>query len=257
MTRVNRAVLAIIVAAGICAPVFAQPKDKATDPKAAPTATQPDKAPKADKPKDPQGMPPGMTEEDMKDMKAYEEAATPGPMHQWLTNQAGTYEGKTKMWMKPGAPAQESTCKTTITSLYEGRYIKVESTGPMPGMGDFHGQGVYGYDNVTKQFTSCWFDNMSTGIMHGTGTLSTDQKTLTITSSYNCPIQKKEVSMKETWSFKPDGGMVLEMFGPDKTGKEFKMMEITYTGKTGAAPAKANGGTDLKAKPSDTVPAKK
>lgn len=256
MTRVNRAVLAIIVAAGLCAPVLAQPKspDSKPTPAAAP-AKMPAAQPEKGKEGAPQ-LPPGMTEEDMKDMQTCIEAAQPGPMHQWLTSQTGIFQGKTKMWTKPGAQPMESTCTTTITSLFDGRFIKVESTGPMPGMGEFHGMGIYGYDNVSKQFTSCWIDNMGSGMMKGTGTLSTDQKTLTITSKYNDPISKKEVTFRETWNFKPDGTMTLEMYGPDKTGKEYKGMEITYGTKT-AIPANTHGGADMKAKPSDAVAPKK
>jgi len=68
----------------------------------------------------------------------------------------------------------------------------------------------------------------------------------------NCPINKKEIAMRETWQFKDDGSMVLTMYGPDKTGKEYKSMEITYATKT-AMPMKTGGAADMKAKPSDTV----
>jgi hypothetical protein len=253
----TRTFLALIVALGLCAPAFAQPKD--TDKKPAPPSTTPTTGaqPKpGDKAAAPQ-LPPGMTEEDAKDMQACVEAGTPGPMHEWLTKQAGTYQGKTKMWMKPGTPATDGTCTTTITPIFGGRYIKVESTGTMPGdMGSYEGQGIYGYDNVSKEFTSCWWDNMGSGIMKGTGSLSTDQKTLTINSKYNCPIQKKELSCREVWRHQPDGSMILEMFCPDKTGKEFKMMEITYAAKD-AKKSATSGTTDMKAKPDSTVPAKK
>ena len=33
----------------------------------------------------------------------------------------------------------------------DGRFIKVEVEGEMPGMGPFHGFGIYGFDNVTQE----------------------------------------------------------------------------------------------------------
>src|SRR5437868_10012852 len=108
MTRVNRALLSIILAAGMCAPALAQPaKDK---PETKPTpAAAPAKTPAAqpEKGKAPEGapkmdLPPGMTAEDMQACMA---AGTPGPMHEWLTKQAGTYTGKMKWWMTPEAQA--------------------------------------------------------------------------------------------------------------------------------------------------------
>jgi len=261
MTRTNRALLAIIVAAGMCAPALAQPKDKAPEKKPTTTTTTP--AAQPDKTKAPEGapkmdLPPGMTAEDMQACMA---AGTPGPNHEWLAKQAGTYKGKVKFWMTPEAPVNESTCITTITPIFDGKFLKVDSQGMMEMGGQsfpFHGNGFYGYDNTGKTFQSVWFDNMGSGMVTGTGTLSTDQKTLTLNEKMYCPLNKKEVSMRETWNFKPDGTMVLEMFGPDKTGKEFKSMEITYTDKTAApTPAKPTGAADMKAKPSDGVPAKK
>ena len=49
----------------------------------------------------------------------------------------------------------------------DGRYIKVDVAGDMPGMGPFTGFGLTGFDNVSKKFVSTWVDNMGTGMMNG------------------------------------------------------------------------------------------
>src|SRR3954452_15482348 len=109
-------------------------------------------------------LPPGWT---MDDMKACIEAGTPGKMHELLAKDAGEWTGKTTMWMGPEGPAMTSDCTFSATSIMDGRFVMVEMKGDMPGMGPYHGGGVYGYDNVLKKFVSSWIDNQGTGIMQG------------------------------------------------------------------------------------------
>jgi hypothetical protein len=249
---VNRAALAILLVAGICAPLSLAQSEKPAEKKPAPPA--PTSAPATTQPKkgDMPAMtpPPGMTAEDM---QACAVAGTPGPMHEWLAKAAGTYQGKVTMKMTPEAPAMESTCTTTITPIFDGRYIQVETHSEFMGM-PFEGRGVYGYDNVSKKFVSTWIDNCGTGMVTGTGSVSTDGKVLTLNEKMNCPIQKKEIAMREVQTFKDDGSMTVEMYGPDKTGKEFKSMEIVYGPKTQTKAADGST-TDMKAKPPTAAPA--
>ena len=172
-------------------------------------------------------LPPGMT---MEEMQAYMAAATPGPMHEHLMKGVGTWTGTTKSWMDPDSAPSTGTCNSTITALMDGKFTKVEIDGDMPGMGPFKGMGLNGFDNVSKSFQSTWIDNMGTGMMQGTGTLSADGKVLTWNFNFHCPITKKPAVMREVETVTGPNSMTLEMFGPHpKTGKEFKMMEIAFT----------------------------
>src|SRR5947209_3078073 len=100
-------------------------------------------------------LPPGWT---MDDMKACMAAGTPGKMQELLTKDAGEWQGKTTMWMGPDGPPSTSDCTSTVTPIMDGRFIKVEMKGDMPGMGPYHGGGIYGYDNVAKKFVCSWID---------------------------------------------------------------------------------------------------
>lgn len=218
MTRSHRLLLTILTAAGMAAPVLAQ--HDATKPDAKP-------APKKDQP--PAGMP-DMTDEQKKMMEMYMAAAQPGKMHEYLAQSVGTWEGKVTMW-EPGAPAQESACTSKTKKMMDGRFVRTEVKGNMMGM-PFEGFGLYGYDNTSKKFQATWCDNMGTGMMTGTGDLGADGKTLTWTMSFNDPATGKPTTMREIDKHTADGGMTLEMYGPDpKTGKEYKMMEIKFTRK--------------------------
>jgi hypothetical protein len=192
----------------------------------------------ADPPKDPKApakpaaaaepkLPPGWTVEDL---QAFAAAATPGEQHKQLAKEVGVWYGKNTMWMSPGAEPIQSESTTTVTSLYDGRFIKSEMKGEMPGMGPYNGLAIAGFDNITQKFVSTWIDNMSTGFAHGEGKLTKDGKTMTWTYDCNCPLTKKPINMRQVETTTGPGKKVQEMFGTDpKTGVEYKMMRIELT----------------------------
>jgi hypothetical protein len=186
----------------------------------------------------PEGTPPEMVEM----MKKYLQAATPGEQHKQLAKGLGTWDGVVKMWQDPATPPAESRCVTKVVSMMGGRFTKSETTGEMPGMGPFEGFGVYGYDNVGKTYQSVWLDTLGTGMSAGTGALSPDHKTMTWTMKFNDAGSGQETEMKEIERYVSDNAMVLEFYGPGPDGKEFKMMQIEYTKRAGAAPAAPAGG---------------
>lgn len=169
-------------------------------------------------------LPPGWT---LEDMQACMLAGTPGKMHERLAADVGTWEGKQTVWMAPGTEPITSPITSTCSKMLDGRFVKVEVQGNMPGVGPYSGLGIYGFDNVAQQFVSIWIDNQSTGMMKGTGKLSADGKTLTTNYIYNCPILKKPTTMRDVETITGSNTKTLEMFGIDpKSGKEFKMMVL-------------------------------
>ena len=227
-----RSCLSVLAVTALVAPAMAQHQPSKSDPH----ATKPGAAQPADHGKP--TPPPGMSEADMEACMA---AATPGPMHKHLTQSVGTWKGQCTMWM-PGAPEpSKSECMTVITPMMDGRFIRIESNGEMPGMGPFNGFGIAGFDNVSQKFQQTWMDNCGTGMATGTGELSTDGKTMTWTLTYNCPIKKGPVNMRQVQKETGPDTMMMQVFGENPaTGKEEKMVEIAYTRvKTAAAPAHA------------------
>ena len=178
-------------------------------------------------------LPPGWTEQDM---QACMVAGTPGEMHELLAKDAGVWEAKASMWMYPDAEPMTSVGTTTISPIMDGRYIYLEMSGEMPGMGPYLSSGVCGFDNVSQKFVSSFIDNHSTGIMNGTGELSADKKTLTWNYTYNCPINKKPATIREVHTITGTDTRTIEAWAREpKSGEEFKMMTIEMTRK-GPAP---------------------
>jgi len=163
-------------------------------------------------------------------MEVYTKLATPGVPHKVLASMEGSWNAKIKSWTEANKPPMESggTCEQKM--LLGGRFLQQKFTGDMMGS-PFTGIGVTGYDNHTKKYVSTWMDSMSTAILVFEGTASADGKTITQESHYDAPIKGPlkwrsvtRVMDDNTWSF--------EMYETDKSGKEEKMMEITYTRKT-------------------------
>ena len=174
--------------------------------------------------------PPQMTPEQQAEMEAWMKAGTPGPQHKAMAAEAGSYTTVVKSWPEPGAPATEEpgTAKRSITN--GGRVLVEDFACSMMGM-PFTGQGMRGYDNVSGKYWSTWTDSMSTGMMFSQGTCDDAKKTCTFTGTYNDPLKKGPVTSRMVSRVTGPNTEMFEMYGPDKKGKEFKMMEITYTKK--------------------------
>jgi hypothetical protein len=177
-----------------------------------------------------EGKAPQLTPAQQAEMDAYTKAATPGAPHQSLASKVGEYTMKVKSWMEPGAPAEESTGTAKRKMMLDGRVLVEEVTSTMMGA-PFTGHGMTGYDNVTGKYWSTWMDNMMTGMIMSEGKCDA-QKACTFNGSWNDAVTKGPKKTRMTSKWTNPTTEVFEMYAPDKTGKEFKMMEITYTKKS-------------------------
>jgi hypothetical protein len=161
-------------------------------------------------------------------MKKWEAFATPGPDHKVLDALVGKWTTQIKMWMDPAAPMMESTGTCEMQWVLGGRYLHEEDKGSFMGQ-PFEGMGVTGFDNLKKKYVASWIDNMGMGIMRSEGTYDAAKKTINYTSECPDPTMTKYVPSRMTLAFVDANTVKMEMFGPDKSGKEYKGMELTYT----------------------------
>ena len=174
-------------------------------------------------------LPPGWTEADL---QACILAGTPGKMHELLAEGVGEWKGKNTMWMAPGSEPVTSDSTSTVSKMLDGRFVKCEMDGEIPGMGPYNGFGIVGFDNVSQKFVSVWLDNHGTGMMTGTGELSEGGKKIEWKYTFNCPVTKKPAVMRQIETITGADSKTLEMYSEDpKIGKEYKMMSISLTRK--------------------------
>ena len=165
-------------------------------------------------------------------MKNWEAYMTPGDVHKMMASWDGTWDVESTSWMAPGAPPMVSKGSSVNKMAMGGRYQISNHKGMMMGM-PFEGMSMTGYDNAKKLFVSTWIDNMGTGIMKMEGPWDAATKSMTLTGKCVDPMAGggKEMALKEIFKMVDDKTQVMEMYGPDHDGKEFKMMELKFTKK--------------------------
>jgi hypothetical protein len=175
-----------------------------------------------------QNEPPAMSPEEAAMMEKWAAFMTPGENHERLNFKVGKWEGVVKHWMDPAAPPEEAPATAEYSWIMDGRYLQNRVNGDFGGM-PFNGQAWEGYDNIKKKFFWVWIDNMGTGIMVGEGTYDEATKSFKHTFEQPDPMTGKYVKGRSVERVIDKDHFVSEMYGPGPDGKEFKMMEITYT----------------------------
>jgi hypothetical protein len=171
-----------------------------------------------------------MTPEQQKVMETWMKYATPGPNHKLLEPVVGSWNVATTWWEAPGAPP--STWKGSSENVWVlgGRFVQQTITAEMMGQ-PFSGIGYTGYDNFKEKFIFAWMDSMGTMVMISTGSADATGKVMTFTAEIDDVLTGKKAAVREVVRVIDNNKHVFEMYGPDKSGKEFKTMEIVYTRK--------------------------
>lgn len=162
-------------------------------------------------------------------MKAYEKLATPGDQHRQLSSLAGIWTIKTKEWSEPDKAPVDTTGSAEIKTLLDGRYLQQEVTGQMMGK-PFTGIQITAYDNLLKRYVTNWMSTMGTGIFTMEGAQAADGKTITLEGQHAEPgggIMKH----RAIWTIVDNNTQTFDMYGAHQGGKEWKMLEMTYTRK--------------------------
>jgi hypothetical protein len=167
---------------------------------------------------------------DKKDDNPLAKLPKPGPEHKLLAKLEGTWNAKVKSWFGPGEP-KESSGVMVRKIIMDGRYLHEDFKGEFLGM-KFLGRGVTGYDVNKKAFVMAWIDNFGTGISTSTGTYDKSSKTFTFKGEEDIPEMGGKTKTRDVLKLVSDDEELFEMYRtPVKEGKEFKVMEITYTRK--------------------------
>jgi len=154
--------------------------------------------------------------------------AMPGPEHKVLDRMAGDWDTLTRYWPAPGAEPVEAKGTSHRKWILDGRFLMEELDGGnlvLP----FRGLALFGYDAFEQKHTSAWVDTMNTSILTNLGTYDRTKDVVNFAGRYKDPwtgTQKKERGVTR---FVSKDKHVLEIHATEPDGKEFQMLEITYT----------------------------
>jgi hypothetical protein len=166
-------------------------------------------------------------------MDAERAAGAPGASHAHFDPLVGRWEAQITTWFGPDA--EPST--TTGMARYEwvlrdadserGRFLRQDFHAEMMGM-SFRGLGYWGHDNIRKEYTSLWMDNMSTSMTSGTGSYDPAARAFTYKSSVLGP-DGLERQTRMVITIQGDDRHTFEYFQAMARQPEAKAMEIIYT----------------------------
>ena len=146
----------------------------------------------------------------------------PGPEHEMLKKDVGTWDATVEMFMDPGGAPGVSKGTETV-SMLGGFWQVSEFKSEMMGQ-PFEGRGAMGYDPAKKKYVGTWVDSMTPGYYTTEGTYDPATKTLTATMEGPGP-DGAIAKTKETTEWKDADTRVFTMYGPDAKSV---MMRITY-----------------------------
>ena len=154
--------------------------------------------------------------------------AMPGPEHRLLDRMAGSWNTFTRYWPAPNADPVESKGTSQRKWILDGRFLMEELDGGNLAL-PFRGLGLYGYDAFEQKHTSAWVDTMNTSILTNLGAYDKTNDVVNFTGQYKDPWSGTRKPERGVTRFLGKDKHVLEIHVTEPDGKEFKMLEITYT----------------------------
>lgn len=152
----------------------------------------------------------------------------PGPEHEILKMDEGTWDATVEFIPGPGAPPMTSKGVEVNTLGCGGLCLVTDFKGEaMQGVA-FHGHGVTTWDSLKKKYAGSWTDSMSMGL--GLSESTYDPAAKKMTGWMEGPdMSGKVVKMRSVVEWKDTATRVMTSYAPGPDGKEMQMMKITYT----------------------------
>src|SRR5262249_1016105 len=117
---------------------------------------------------------------------------------------SGEWHYKMAFWAKPGAKPKWTTGVTRNEMTLEDRFLSTSFVGELDVGGNnamIKGQGLIGYDNARKSFTSVWVDTLSTGMMVGVGKYDPKTNSIVETGQFTNPVTGAEGKFRSELKF--------------------------------------------------------
>lgn len=158
----------------------------------------------------------------------------PGENHRRLAPLVGTWEAKWKVWHQPNTkPADEATGTATFEWTQDGRFIRGTYEGDGIMGRPFTGELILGYNASHGHYELVWINSFETSVTRYEGQPKLDAKgnfegIELRGQADNCATGQKSVAYRSVWRIVDDNTLLEEVFGPDRSGKEFKATEVVY-----------------------------
>ena len=150
----------------------------------------------------------------------------PGPEHEVLKMDVGTWDAVVEFIPAPGAPPMTSKGVEVNTLGCGGMCLISDFKGEAMGA-PFHGHGITAWDPGKKKYTGSWIDSMSSGI--SISEASHDPATKKLTGWMESPDMTGKLTKSRVVVEYKGNTRVMTSFGSGPDGKEMQTLKITFT----------------------------
>jgi len=152
----------------------------------------------------------------------------PGPEHEYLKMDTGTWDAVVEASMAPGQPPMTSKGVEVNTLGCGGLCLITDFKGELLPGTPFHGHGLATWDATKKKYLGSWTDSMSQGLANAESTW--DPKAKKSIGTMEAPGMNGEVvKMRTVVEYPSPTTRVMTAYGAGPDGKEMQMLKITYT----------------------------
>ena len=159
--------------------------------------------------------------------KMMKEAGQPSLKHQALSPLAGSWIAKSKWRMSPEQPMEESQAISKKAWVLNGLFLQ-EQHDDSNTKHPFKGVGMIGYDKIANNYTSTWFDTMSSATWQSTGEMA-KPNIIQFNGGGSCPMTGEYKEVDSELHIISKNKHVLRMYDRDPEGNRFLNLEIEYT----------------------------
>ncbi len=149
----------------------------------------------------------------------------PGPEHELLKSDVGTWDASIEITVAPGSPAQVSQGVARNRLACGGFWLITDFRNETTG---FEGHAIYGYDPAKGKYVGTWVDPMRTFIAVSEGTYDPLTRTMTMIFETGGP-QGKPMKWREVTERKDDDTRLWRSLVVGADGQEFEVMRAHYT----------------------------
>jgi len=155
--------------------------------------------------------------------------SAPNAYHKALARMLGSWDVSVDTWSAPGAKPERSHAEAIITSMMGGRYVEEALSGTRGGR-SFEAHGVRGFNNLSGEVESVWFDNRSTSVERSAGRLTLPGDAFTLHGTSIDPSTHKPFETRTEVRFLSVDEFVVKDFAV-RNGHDVKVMERVYSRK--------------------------
>ena len=159
--------------------------------------------------------------------KIMQQAGQPAEQHEFLHKLVGEWDVESKWRMSPQEEFVPS--KATVSrKLVLNKLFLMEEYHDKSEQQPFSGIGMMGYDKVTKEYTSNWYDTMSSATWTSTGKIDSKGATISFNGGGSCPMTGTQKIVDSEFSMVDANTQTYKMYDTTADGVRFLSMELTY-----------------------------